>query len=434
MSSQRRGNTTAEDSQVSVEDTRIQHGKRKASADGEAPKKKSRHSIYTISSSDPSVVLVEDTRIQHGKRKASADGEAPNKKFRRSIYTISSSDPSVVLVEDTRIQHGKRKASVDDEPPKKKKRCSPESFIHQPSTSISQNTTSPLTEEERIFEMSSIKNISRGDFQDKYCQLAELGAGGFGSVFSGFRKSDKLPVAIKHIPCRTVRSETVSCNGKEFHIILEVAFMLKAAGLPGSVGQSAAVSLLDWYIRGEKLTLVMERPNSSMDLDSYLRYRGGSLSEKEAKFILRQLVDAAIDMHSKGIFHRDIKLQNVLVQLDSGLPRVRIIDFGCASFSSEMTFTSFCGTHLFFPPEWFSHRAYKACPTTVYQLGALFYLLLEGHPYFSTRHFFSECIHINRALSADVKILLYRCLTREPTLRATLEELQSFSALRHLRP
>lgn len=59
--------------------------------------------------------------------------------------------------------------------------------------------------------------------------------------------------------------------------------------------------------------------------------------------ILRQLVDAAIDMHAKGVFHRDIKLQNVLVQFDSGVPRVRLIDFGCGSFSTEMSYTSFRG-------------------------------------------------------------------------------------------
>lgn len=59
--------------------------------------------------------------------------------------------------------------------------------------------------------------------------------------------------------------------------------------------------------------------------------------------ILRQLVDTAIDMHSKGVFHRDIKLHNVLVQSDSGAPRVRVIDFGCGTFSTEMSYSSFCG-------------------------------------------------------------------------------------------
>lgn len=65
-------------------------------------------------------------------------------------------------------------------------------------------------------------------------------------------------------------------------VIREVALMLKTAGLPGSVGKSAAVSLLDWYILDQELLLVMERPAFSMDLLQYVRSQG-SLDEQEAK-------------------------------------------------------------------------------------------------------------------------------------------------------
>ncbi len=48
-------------------------------------------------------------------------------------------------------------------------------------------------------------------------------------------------------------------------------------------------------------------------------------------------------MHSKGVFHRDIKLANVLIQLDSDVPRVRIIDFGCGTFSKDESYSHLCG-------------------------------------------------------------------------------------------
>nr|XP_046265608.1 serine/threonine-protein kinase pim-2-like [Scatophagus argus] len=271
--------------------------------------------------------------------------------------------------------------------------------------------------------------VFSANFVNKYCELDPIGKGGFGSVRAGFRKADHQPVAIKHIPIRAVRLEKVKCNGKVFDIVLEVALMLKATGLPGSIGQSTAVSLLDWYDLGHEIILVMERPENCMDLLSYLKSRGGYLDEHEAKMILRQLVDAAIDMHSKGVFHRDIKLQNVLVQLNGGEPKVRIIDFGCGSFSTEASFTTFCGTRAYFPPEWFDCEKYRACPTTVWQLGALFYTLLCGHRTFSTMSFMSKHVQFDRALSNEVKILVYMCLTRDPELRATLKELQMRSAL-----
>ncbi|KAG7999366.1 Serine/threonine-protein kinase pim-2 [Nibea albiflora] len=131
--------------------------------------------------------------------------------------------------------------------------------------------------------------------------------------------------------------------------------------------------------------------------------------------ILKQLVDAAIDLHSKGIFHRDFKLQNVLIQKVPGVPRVRIIDFGCGLFSKESPYESFCGMI----------SKYWARPTTVWQLGGLFYSLLSGQEDFTTIDFINKNIEVNSALSTDVKILLYMCLARDPTLRSTLEELKN---------
>lgn len=48
-----------------------------------------------------------------------------------------------------------------------------------------------------------------------------------------------------------------------------------------------------------------------------------------SQFILKQLVDTAIDMHAKGAFHRNIKLENALVQFWPGELSVQITDFAC---------------------------------------------------------------------------------------------------------
>lgn len=46
------------------------------------------------------------------------------------------------------------------------------------------------------------------------------------------------------------------------------------------------------------------------------------------QIIMKQLVDALIEIHSRGVFHRDIKLDNILIETGSDGPCVRIIDFG----------------------------------------------------------------------------------------------------------
>ncbi|XP_070774975.1 serine/threonine-protein kinase pim-1-like [Enoplosus armatus] len=408
--------------------------KRRAGDDGQMPGKRVRCSDLTNPTKNKEV-SVEVRRVQTGKRKASVDARTSQKKIRCSSDDTNTTDPSAV----SGVNSKKRKADHDGETPKKRGRCS-DSNTAEPGVKVKEdarageNDVSAASEEEKIYQMSSTGNKSRADFNNKYHQLAPIGKGGFGSVYSGLRSSDLLPVAIKYIPRKDVMCQRVTCNGKEFKIILEVALMLKAAGLPGPVGQSAAVSLLDWYILDQELILVMERPLITKDLSMYLRAHRGSLDEHEAKMILRQLVDAAIDMHAKGVFHRDIKLQNVLIQFDSGVPRVRVIDFGCGSFSTETSYYSFCGTPAYAPPEWFDYRTYWARQTTVWQLGALFYSLLGGHERFSTMGFMHNHIKINSALSPEVKTLLHMCLARDPMERATLEELQLSPALRQPSP
>lgn len=56
-----------------------------------------------------------------------------------------------------------------------------------------------------------------------------------------------------------------------------------SAGRSGSAGNSAPVSLLDWYDLNQVLILVQERPVPCEDLFGYIRHKGGALDEEEAK-------------------------------------------------------------------------------------------------------------------------------------------------------
>ncbi|KAF7645458.1 hypothetical protein LDENG_00204110 [Lucifuga dentata] len=205
----------------------------------------------------------------------------------------------------------------------------------------------------------------------------------------------------------------------------EVALMLQAAG-PEDLqkpGSSAVVSLLDWYALDQEVILVMERPFPSRDLRDYVKSKGGHLKEDEAKIILKQLVEAATEINSNGVFHRDIKWDNLLIDTSSDVPRVRVIDFGCSRYVREKPYTRFSGTIPYFCPEWFSKGKCRACPTTVWQIGAVLYMLLHGQR-FSTQDFLCNTCEISKTLSKDCQDFLMRCLTKCPKKRATLDELQ----------
>ncbi|XP_035283518.1 serine/threonine-protein kinase pim-2-like [Anguilla anguilla] len=116
-------------------------------------------------------------------------------------------------------------------------------------------------------------------------------------------------------------------------IPLEVFLLLIMS--TGSPSPKGVIRLLDWYKLQEEVLLVLERPLPSLDLFDFVLQRGGFLQEGEAKVILRQLVEAVLEIHGRGVVHRDIKLDNVLVQTDASGPLVHVLDFGCGAMLNE---------------------------------------------------------------------------------------------------
>ncbi|XP_070762029.1 serine/threonine-protein kinase pim-2-like [Enoplosus armatus] len=381
-------------------------------------------SEISSSNAEPNNGMGEDCRVTRGKRKASNKPESPRKRQRRT------SGPTEVAVEAVTAKGAKRKASTERESPSKKQRGHSNSCdISEPSGVAVEDVTSscgPSTSNQNDGSSSYSARTSRANFEAKYLQLDKLGEGGFGSVYAGCRKMDNLPVAIKHIPKADVESRSMVLNGKTYTVPLEVLLMLSVAHGPE---ESAAVSLLDWYDLDQEVLLVMERPASSVDLLNFLNDNGGPVEEDQAKNIMKQLVKATIQMHSEGVFHRDIKAENVLIETCSDVPRVRVIDFGCGCFAKKGSYSDFSGTSAYAPPEFYIRGKYKTGPTTVWQLGALLYELLEGYKQFTTTMFLRRkmqysCEMRMLKVSRDCLDFLQRCLVLNPMDRITLEQMQ----------
>uniref|UniRef100_A0A3B4UHR9 Serine/threonine-protein kinase n=1 Tax=Seriola dumerili TaxID=41447 RepID=A0A3B4UHR9_SERDU len=333
------------------------------------------------------------------KRKASPDNKTQRKKRRTSEVT----EPCHSCKEDGRVRGEKRKVGGDGEGPSEERK---------------KRKTSKCAKKPSV-------DVARARFKARYEEQNQLGEGGCGSVFAGYRKSDKLPVAIKHIPMDKVFCKHVARNGKELSV--EVAVMLKLAKSrkKGEVGTSAPVALLDWYDLGQELILVLERPVPAEDLLKYTEQKGGCLQEEEGRIILKQLVNAALELQEKRIFHRDIKIENILIETGSNTPRVRIIDFGLSCFTKKTSsYTVFYGTSTHAPPEWYSCCHYRPGPSTVWQLGVVLYEILHKDSVFETIDFLTNRLQISNELSNSCRDFLNKCLTRIPYQRPTLQELK----------
>ncbi|RMC11100.1 hypothetical protein DUI87_12012 [Hirundo rustica rustica] len=232
------------------------------------------------------------------------------------------------------------------------------------------------------------------ELQDLYQRGRQLGSGGFGTVFSGIRLSDGSPVAIKHVARESVLQWVELPDGT--HVPMEIVLMEKVRS-----GCYNIIQLLDWFEQPDGFALVMEHPEQSQDLLEFLLERD-VLCEEMARWIFCQVLEAVRHCTACGVLHRDIKLENLLVEPESG--DVKLIDFGCGTFLQEQAYTQFAGTRVYSPPEWICLGYYHGHAATVWSLGVLLYVMVCGSlPFQEDRDIVWQQLFFTRQLSPGWK-------------------------------
>lgn len=109
------------------------------------------------------------------------------------------------------------------------------------------------------------------------------------------------------------------------------------------------------------------------------------LSEQAARLYYRQVVEGVSVCHERLVAHRDLKLENVL--LDKGREGVKIIDFGFAAHvpSKETKLKAFCGTPSYMAPEIIRGEGYSGFAADMWALGVVLFALLSGTLPFSAK-------------------------------------------------
>uniref|UniRef100_A0A183DWC3 non-specific serine/threonine protein kinase n=1 Tax=Gongylonema pulchrum TaxID=637853 RepID=A0A183DWC3_9BILA len=184
----------------------------------------------------------------------------------------------------------------------------------------------------QLFNLKVLLN-GRGlsKFKKRYKLHGELGRGGFGIVYRGFRICDELPVAVKFIDRNQVRDW-----GKmdDERVPMEICMLARCVNVLG------VIKLLDWYSTPEGFLIVMERPYPCVDLFDFIKSHK-KLDEDLARFLFRQIAFTIRKCAQQKVLHRDLKDENIVIDLVTG--ETSLIDFGAATVLKKGHYTDFQG-------------------------------------------------------------------------------------------
>ncbi|KAA0705137.1 Serine/threonine-protein kinase pim-3 [Triplophysa tibetana] len=220
------------------------------------------------------------------------------------------------------------------------------------------------------------------------------------------------PVAVKYVDKNN--TDYISIPGYAKPIPREIALLILA-----NDGDNVPeiVQLLEWQDFEKHYVMVLDIFPHCKNLSDFLLDAGNQITEKTAKSIMWQATKAAYMCYKREVFHRDIKLENFLINRDT-------LETNSSTLSTED----------YFCPEYFKTSKYHAKSATVYSLGVLlFTLLCRRFPDSDDKNQMKNKIWSLHGFSKECCSLIEACLQENPKERILLEKIHNHAWLQAFR-
>ncbi|HEX4404780.1 MAG TPA: serine/threonine-protein kinase [Polyangia bacterium] len=253
----------------------------------------------------------------------------------------------------------------------------------------------------------------------RYRISAELGRGGMATVYRAFDPQLARDVAVKVMHGaftgrgdieRRFRREAQAVAALKHDCVVDVFDFA-----PGGDGEPA-------YIVSE----LVEGPTLRQLLDG----AGGRLVPELAVVVAARVAAALGAAHARGIVHRDVKPDNIMIDVRPGAARVLLTDFGIARMTEDDTMTatgSILGSPSYMSPE--QAKSGTIGPASdVFSLGATLYQMVVGRPPFAGKDPFAVIAalmsgdflrpaQVEARVAPELEAVILRCLKRLPAER-----------------
>lgn len=200
-------------------------------------------------------------------------------------------------------------------------------------------------------------------FKNVYVLNKKIGKGSFSTAYIGTNTLYGNRVVIKEVDKSKV---------KESNVYTEIEVLRK-------IMHKYIIKLISAYEQEGFVYLVLEYLKGG-ELFEYLN-NNGPYTEENAKKAMKRVLIALEALHSNGVVHRDLKMENLMLETPNDPCSLKIIDLGLASFLNTETMNMRCGSPGYVAPEILKYAPYGT-KVDIFSLGVILFNILCGYPPF----------------------------------------------------
>ena len=259
--------------------------------------------------------------------------------------------------------------------------------------------------------------------QNRIVLKETIGKGSYSKVKEAYDFKNSRQVAVKIID--------LSKAPKDF----QEKFLPRELEIWPRVQHPNVITMYNYIINANKIYMILEYANGG-DMLSYIQKLSGPVPEKDCKLWMRQICSALQYLHQNNIIHRDLKLENLLMDSKRN---IKLCDFGFSKdlnvIGSDELSRTYCGSKAYASPEILLGQPYDPKKADVWAMGVIFFIFLTGNMPFKE----DKCNQIilnqhkalrlywvkNTKISLSAKHLIKSIFTYEWAKRPTVNDIAS---------